>query len=377
MDGDQAAATMPGNAVATVAADSLAPQKRFRSEDGVHEEVHVVSRIVVRKPDFGKIIGKGGVMVNTIKAKCGANIKGNEIDEENRIVTMSGTLKQVLDCFDLITELLHNIYQQASPFTDQFSVHHLIEHSKAGRVVGVKGGNINAMKTKSGCVQIRIMKDPIIVNSQSLRILIFEGSLQTVRRAHYLTQELLLPEGTMETLNNELNVIPLGSVASYGVSTDTVRQLTEVQSYLNEYGLKLTISTMAKPPASSPNMQEDSTDPNRLEFYIPKLTAGSVIGKGASNIKAIMEEFDVSIYVDRDEYQNMRKVVIRSENPTNNQSAKDKVLLASQASEVASSQGAVVQSAFQTGGGDDNMMYGAGAGTIFPNSTNVNGGDMM
>lgn len=45
-----------------------------------------ISRIVVRKSDFAKIIGKGGAMVNQIKAKCGASIKGTEVDDENRIV---------------------------------------------------------------------------------------------------------------------------------------------------------------------------------------------------------------------------------------------------------------------------------------------------
>ena len=305
-----------------------ASQKRFRSGEenalSGHDELHVTSRIVVRKADFGKIIGKGGVMVNHIKSKCGASIKGNEIDEENRIVVMSGTLKQVLECFDLISDLLYNIYQQASPFMESFAIHHLIDHSKAGRVVGAKGVNINAMKTKSGCSQIRIMKDPIYYNSQALRILIFEGPLHSVRRAHYLTQEILLPEGTMDSLMHDPNVVPLSSVASYGVSADTVRQLTEVQDYLNEFGLKLTISTIA--PSNPAPLQDDNSDPNRIIFYIPKLTAGSVIGKAAANLKAIMDEFDVTIYIDREEYQNMRKVVIRSENPSNNQNAKEKIL---------------------------------------------------
>lgn len=316
--------------------EETASQKRFRSNTGGddsmipgYDELHVTSRIVVRKADFGKIIGKGGFMVNQLKAKCGASIKGSEIDEENRIVIMSGTVKQVLECFDLITELLHNTYQQAS-FTDTFAIHHLIDHSKAGRVVGAKGANINAMKTKSGCSQIRIMKDPIYYQSQALRILIFEGSLLTVRRAHYLTQEILLPEGTMDSLNNEPNIVPLSSVTSYGVSADTVRQLTEVQAYLNEFGLKLTVSTVASAPAHSNQavqLQDDHSDPNRLIFYIPKLTAGSVIGKGAANLKSIMDEFDVNIYIDREEYQNMRKVVIRSENPTSNLKAKEKVIV--------------------------------------------------
>lgn len=268
-------------------------------------------------------------MVNQIKAKCGANIKGNEIDEENRIVTISGSLKQVLECFELVTELLHNIYTQANAFSETFAVHHLIEHARAGKVVGAKGSNINAMKTKSGCVQIKIMKDPIIVNGQALRILIFEGSLQCVRRAHFLTQESILPDGAMESVTGEkalANAIPLTSITSYGVSQDTLRQLTEIQAYLGEHGLKLTVSSTADSPDTMQVVKEESDDPNRLVFYIPKDSAGGVIGKGASNIKAIMEEFDVNIYIDRDEFQGSRKVVVKSEDPAKNQQAKDKLI---------------------------------------------------
>lgn len=78
--------------------------------------------------------------------------------------------------------------------------------------------------------------------------------------------------------------------------------------------------------SQSVTLQDDNSDPNRIIFYIPKLTAGSVIGKGASNLKSIMDEFDVTVYIDREEYQNMRKVVIRSDNPTNNLNAKERVL---------------------------------------------------
>merc|ERR1711871_1941284 len=99
----------------------------------------------------------------------------------------------------------------------------------------------------------------------------------------------------------------------------------------NENGLRLTVSTMGDTQVnSSAPREEDSNDPNKLVFYIPKDTAGGVIGKGAANIKAIMEEFSVNIYVDRDEYQSMRKVVIRSENPAANQGAKEKVLMMSE-----------------------------------------------
>lgn len=341
-------------------------EKRLRPSDEAppppeYDDKRCISRIVVRRTDFGKIIGKGGAMVNQIKQKCGANIKGSEIDEENRIVVMSGTLKQVLECFELITDLLYNIYTQANVFSDSFAVHHLIDHSKAGRVVGAKGSNINAMKQKSGCSQIRIMKDPIMVNGQALRILIFEGSLTGVRKAHFLTQESILPDGVMDTVGD--NVVPLTSITSYGVSADTVRQLTEIQAYLNEHGLRLTVSTMGETPVnhSAPH-EDDTSDPNKLVFYIPKDSAGGVIGKGAGNLKAIMEEFGVNIYVDRDEYQSMRKVVVRSEDPAANESAKSKIMMMSEMMQQAAQPAPTVfastaEGGAAMGGGDDSVVY--------------------
>ena len=55
-----------------------------------------------------------------------------------------------------------------------------------------------------------------------------------------------------------------------------------------------------------------------------------IIGKGASTLKEITAEFDVKIFVDREEYQNMRKVTLRSESEHNMQLAKNKILFISQ-----------------------------------------------
>lgn len=121
------------------------------------------SRILVKKSDFAKVIGKSGCMINHIKTKSGAAVKGSEVDEDNRIFVITGSMKQVLECFELITEQLHKAFIQSNIFTDAFCVYHLIEHSKAGKVVGTKGGNMQTLRTKSGCNQIRVLKDPITV----------------------------------------------------------------------------------------------------------------------------------------------------------------------------------------------------------------------
>lgn len=43
-----------------------------------------MSRIAVKKTDFAKVVGKGGSMINQIKEKSGAAVKGTEIDLESR-----------------------------------------------------------------------------------------------------------------------------------------------------------------------------------------------------------------------------------------------------------------------------------------------------
>lgn len=137
---------------------------------------------------------------------------------------MTGSLKQVLECFDLICEvIIYNVYlynitnifmiyiyiSYSTRFYIQtscspvwflmkvfflslylflsipfmfvlclsivlvFAINLLIDHSKAGKVVGSKGGNIQTLKTKSGCAQIRILKDPILVSGHTLFISFF------------------------------------------------------------------------------------------------------------------------------------------------------------------------------------------------------------
>ena len=56
----------------------------FCSDTENHDGRKCVSRVLVKKSEFAKIIGKGGVTVNQIKTKCGASVRGVEIDDENR-----------------------------------------------------------------------------------------------------------------------------------------------------------------------------------------------------------------------------------------------------------------------------------------------------
>ena len=76
-------------------------------------------------------------MISNIRTKCGVSVKGSDINEEVRLLQISGNFVQVMVAFDLFSEVLHSSHAQSSG-CNPFCVHILIDHKKAGRVVGSK-----------------------------------------------------------------------------------------------------------------------------------------------------------------------------------------------------------------------------------------------
>ena len=140
-----------------------------------------------------------GQMVANIRKCTGVNLRGTDLDEESRLVLISGTLSQVLNAFDMVTNVVflaggggsgsgaaaggdnHYVSSSASTSaaststsivigggsgggggnTEVCAVELLIEHSKAGRVVGAKGATLQALKQRSGAV-VRVDKEPLV-----------------------------------------------------------------------------------------------------------------------------------------------------------------------------------------------------------------------
>lgn len=69
-------------------AAELNDQKRPRPSGDANGAISdVVSRICLSRGDFAKVIGKGGQTIAGIRAKCGAGIKGTEVNEDKRLVS--------------------------------------------------------------------------------------------------------------------------------------------------------------------------------------------------------------------------------------------------------------------------------------------------
>jgi hypothetical protein len=47
----------------------------------------------------------GGATISHIRSTCGANVKGADVDADLRLLVLSGTPRQVLEAFDIVSEV--------------------------------------------------------------------------------------------------------------------------------------------------------------------------------------------------------------------------------------------------------------------------------
>lgn len=66
---------------------------------------------------------------------------------------------------------------------------------------------------------------------------------------------------------------------------------------------------------------KEESSPDDLCFFIPKACAGAIIGKGGQNLRDLMAAFRVRVFVERDEIEGMRLVIISPPHEADNQPA--------------------------------------------------------
>jgi len=307
--------------------------------------------------EFSKLIGKGGATITHIRSATGVNVRGTNIEEDSRLVLLVGPFQNVIRAFDMISEILNN---GSAVDGGIINASILLEHSKAGKIVGAKGAMIQQVQLKSGCVNVKIEKDPKEYSGVSLRRLSLDGNLTAVRRAHYIVHELystdsvfaphvgsssfLLNRGGNPSFNDQGHgggfytepegSLPFPSLIGHGVQSETVGQLTDMKAYLSRhFGLNLLIvkegqtfnkavsPSMVTPliPAEKLTMEQTienrkakSTPQEELCFGVPKSTVGGIIGKSGGVLKDLQTEFNVRMHVEKEDFSGKRLVVINS-----------------------------------------------------------------
>ncbi|KAJ1411511.1 hypothetical protein B484DRAFT_455604 [Ochromonadaceae sp. CCMP2298] len=195
--------------------------KRFRPDeilDSQNDPNRVITRLLVNRQQFSKIIGKGGAMISHIRSSTGGSLRGADLDEENRLVLIAGTLSQVMKTFDMVSEIVvpggaaGALAAGAGP-AESTTVFVLLENSRAGKVVGAKGTMLQLLKQKSGAQSLGIEKEPLNISGVSLRKVWITGSLYAVRRAHYLILELFADPNALFSAAAEMAMDPLTMTA--------------------------------------------------------------------------------------------------------------------------------------------------------------------
>lgn len=265
--------------------------KRYRESDQVG---NITSKLLVPKQEFAKVIGKGGHMVTNIRSSCGVELKGLDVEEDKRMIVITGKFNNVVDAFDAVADILFNSFSskmqastQLPPQNELFGVTFMIDNDMAGKVMGAKGSVISTLRANSGVMSAKMTKDIQTINAQSLRALTVEGSLMSIRRMNFLLLRVLtdgvmtapdmysqsrqvggvpgVPMQPQSLLTQSLPVLPLESLPVRGVHADAVRQLAELRNYLSVYSLDLMVvdSIRLQPQMLSiPN-----TQPHSLQRY--------------------------------------------------------------------------------------------------------------
>jgi hypothetical protein len=106
-------------------------------------------------------------MISHIRSSTGGSLRGADLDEENRLVLIAGTLSQVMKTFDMVSEIVvpgvaaGALAAGAGP-AESTTVFVLLENSRAGKVVGAKGTMLQLLKQKSGAQSLGIEKEPLV-----------------------------------------------------------------------------------------------------------------------------------------------------------------------------------------------------------------------
>ena len=100
-------------------------------------------RVFIPRPMVGRIIGKGGVVINQIRQESGADVRivDHESDQGGRTLTIQGSTSAVARCEQILNSKLRGDDAQAVLF---------IPEDMVGRIIGKGGVNIKKLTQLSG-----------------------------------------------------------------------------------------------------------------------------------------------------------------------------------------------------------------------------------
>lgn len=148
----------------------------FSSESNTFK---TVISIYIENMYIGSLIGKKGANIKALKNKSGAKIDVIEDIEEqrdpkqSRLINLTGNESELKEVCKLTAKYLAEISQSLYS-----KLVFLIHQSQAGRLIGKKGVNLKKIRGEKGAINIKISKEPILINNQPLVTMTLFGPKQ-------------------------------------------------------------------------------------------------------------------------------------------------------------------------------------------------------
>lgn len=320
----QASGDMSGRP--TGAPGAPAPQRKrvVRSRSRSPAQGSCNDSVLVRRNLMGRVIGKGGSIIKTIRQESGARVEAEDRDEDHCEFRISGTEEQVQRAKEMIREQADRVSLDR-PMGDQIEESEIaatLEYpaSIIGALIGSRGAKINEVRTASGA-KIQVKK-----HEEMCKVLI-AGSDEQVASARELVEFLAdearqiteLPKTGEEDERLEFPIAVCGRIiGSKGHQISEVRSKSGAQVKIEKLEevcrvylggkpdqvetAKKMINSLVEDKHPPPARRTDRPHEIRLAeaeetVDIPFSMVGRVIGKGGETVQRLQRESGAKIDV--------------------------------------------------------------------------------
>lgn len=280
--------------------------------------------VLVRRNLMGRVIGKGGSIIKTIRQESGARVEAEDRDEDHCEFRISGTEEQVQRAKEMIREQADRVSLDR-PMGDQIEESEIaasLEYpaSIIGALIGSRGAKINEVRTASGA-KIQVKK-----HQEMCKVLI-AGSDEQVASARELVEFLAdearqiteLPKTGEEDERLEFPIAVCGRIiGSKGHQISEVRSKSGAQVKIEKLEEVCRVYLGGKPeqvetakkminslvedkqperPARRPERPDVRLSEAEETVDIPFSMVGRVIGKGGETVQRLQRESGAKIDV--------------------------------------------------------------------------------
>eukprot|EP01018_Ginkgo_biloba_P020356 Gb_41492 [translate_table: standard] len=285
---------------------SVSPKREGLVFEGSEDGNKTISsiRFLVSNAAAGSVIGKGGATVSDFQTQSGARIQLSRNHEyfpgtADRIISLSGTINEILTAFNLILSKLLNEAEDNTDVDQKASqVRLVVPNSVCGGIIGKAGSTIKSFVEESQA-SIKLSSQEQTMPGMSDRLVTITGTLEQQLRAIFLIISKLSEDPNYSQYANAplsytgislsgLQGLPAGySPIGYGLTNYGSTGIGS--NFRSNKGMMAPLITLRSAmPVGIPVLQTN-THSTSLTMAVPDERVGAIVGRGGRTIIEIQQ----------------------------------------------------------------------------------------